>query len=134
MVRFLAYASPWQEDGRCGKEQGKNEIIGGSVWSTCAEEVLQQLSFGNLLSPDDVVHFIELPLCGVSNGFSATESLPSIEKENPLIVGVLLKKALHVLIFSVPKYIPVIGPQAYVFSFELHQILLMDLFLLKGFV
>ncbi|GMN29538.1 hypothetical protein TIFTF001_002475 [Ficus carica] len=45
MVRVLVEASPWQEDGRYGKEQGMNEIVGGGAWSSCAEEVLQQLGF-----------------------------------------------------------------------------------------
>ncbi|GMN53374.1 hypothetical protein TIFTF001_022512 [Ficus carica] len=44
--------------GRCGKEQGMNEIIGGGAWLSRSGEVLQQLGFDNLVSHDDVVRFI----------------------------------------------------------------------------
>ncbi|GMN38617.1 hypothetical protein TIFTF001_007853 [Ficus carica] len=57
MVRNLAKKSPWQEDGRCGKKQGRNEIVGGGAWLSCEREVLQQLDFSNPISPDDVMYF-----------------------------------------------------------------------------
>ncbi|GMN38582.1 hypothetical protein TIFTF001_007814 [Ficus carica] len=100
MVRVLAEASPWQENGRCGKEQSRNKIVSSGAWSSHTGEVLQQLGFGNSVSPDNVVRFItevvsspselvvypsgmsldgvlvslELLLCGVSSGHSTTES------------------------------------------------------------
>lgn len=35
-----------------------NEIFGSGAWSSHAGKVLQQLSFGNLISPNDMDHFI----------------------------------------------------------------------------
>ena len=77
---------------------------------------------------------LKLLLCGVSSDSSATKSWPLINRENLLIVKVLSKRALNVLDINMARYIPIIGPQAYVFSFERDQILLVDLFVLKGFV
>ncbi|GMN61819.1 hypothetical protein TIFTF001_030914 [Ficus carica] len=45
MIRVLIEVSSWHEDGRYGKEQGMNEIVGDSAWSSWAEELLQQLGF-----------------------------------------------------------------------------------------
>ncbi|GMN71199.1 hypothetical protein TIFTF001_052637 [Ficus carica] len=70
------------------------------------------------LSFDDILIPLELLLCRVSGSPSAIEFWPSIDYKNPLIVGVFSKRALHVLDFSVPKYIPIIESQAYFFSFE----------------
>ena len=50
--------SPWQENERCGKEQGRNEIVGGSAWLSCTVEVMQQFGFGNPISLNDIVLFI----------------------------------------------------------------------------
>ncbi|GMN21414.1 hypothetical protein TIFTF001_045497, partial [Ficus carica] len=55
MVRVLAKASLWQEDGRYGKVQGMNEIVGGGVWPSCIGEVLQHLGFSNPVSSSNVV-------------------------------------------------------------------------------
>ena len=77
---------------------------------------------------------LELLLHGVSGGPSATVCWPSIDQDIPSIVGVLSKRALYVLNFSVLRYVPVIRSQAYIFPFERHQTLLINLFLLKGFV
>ncbi|GMN48593.1 hypothetical protein TIFTF001_017781 [Ficus carica] len=90
MVRVLAKVSPWQEDRRCGKEQGRNEIVGGGVWSPRTGEVLHpsDLSFDGVLVP------LELLLCGVNSDPCATESWPSNDKEIPLTIGVLSKKSL----------------------------------------
>ncbi|GMN40547.1 hypothetical protein TIFTF001_009776 [Ficus carica] len=57
MVRVLTEASSWQNDEYCGKEQGRNEIVGYGAWSSHTREALQQLSFGNSVSPDDVNYF-----------------------------------------------------------------------------
>ena len=58
MMRVLAKASRWQEDGSCGNKQGKNKAVGISAWSSRTGEVLQQLGFGNPVSSSNVVHFI----------------------------------------------------------------------------
>ena len=55
------------------------------------------------LSLDSVLIPLELLLCGVSGGPSVTESWPSIDWENPLIVGVLLKKSLACVRFQCVK-------------------------------
>ncbi|GMN46355.1 hypothetical protein TIFTF001_015546 [Ficus carica] len=34
-----------------------NEIVGGGMWLSCTEKVLQQLGFGNPVSPDEVSYF-----------------------------------------------------------------------------
>ena len=62
------------------------------------------------LSLDSVLISLELLLCGVSSGHCVTEFWPLIDREILLTVGVLSKKVLHVLDFSVPRYISVIGP------------------------
>ena len=62
------------------------------------------------LSLDSVLVMLELLLYGVDSDPSVTKSLPSIDQENSLIVGVLSKRILHVLDLSMPKYILVIGP------------------------
>ncbi|GMN56751.1 hypothetical protein TIFTF001_025867 [Ficus carica] len=82
------------ENGHCGKEQDRNEIVGGGAWSSCTGEVLQQLGFDNSLSSSDVVVYppsalvvypsdlsldgvlvlLELLLCGVSSDPCTSES------------------------------------------------------------
>ena len=86
------------------------------------------------LSFDGVLDLLELLLYRVNSDYCATESWLSIDQKIPLTIEVFSKRALQVLNFSVPGYIPVIGLQAYVFPFEYHQISLVDLFLFKGFV
>lgn len=54
---------------RCGKEKGMNEIVSGSVWSSHAGEVLQQLGFDSPVSLDDVVRFISKDSFCVINFF-----------------------------------------------------------------
>ncbi|GMN40262.1 hypothetical protein TIFTF001_009494 [Ficus carica] len=105
LVRILTEMSPWQEDGRCEKEQGMNEIVGGEVVSPPSELVV----YSSDLSLDGVLVPLELLM-------------------------VLSKRALNMFDFSVLRYITIIEPQAYVFSFERHQILLVDPFLLKSFI
>ncbi|GMN35602.1 hypothetical protein TIFTF001_005404 [Ficus carica] len=41
MVKVLIETSSWQDDVRCGEEQGSNEIVGGGTWSSCTGEVMQ---------------------------------------------------------------------------------------------
>ncbi|GMN60374.1 hypothetical protein TIFTF001_029471 [Ficus carica] len=96
MVRVLVEVSLWQEDGHCGNEQV--EMV-----SPPSALVVYPLD----LSFDGVL----VPLDRVSSSPCAIESWPSIDQE------ILSKRVLHVLDFNVPRYIPVIGLQAYVFLF-----------------
>ncbi|GMN24519.1 hypothetical protein TIFTF001_045872 [Ficus carica] len=33
-VRVLVEVNPWEEDGCCRKEKGRNQIVGGGAWSS----------------------------------------------------------------------------------------------------
>ena len=74
------------------------------------------------MSFDGVLVPLELLLCGVSSGPSATKSWPSIDQENPLIVGFCWKEPYMYSISVCRSILP------------FYQIILMDPFLLKGFV
>ncbi|GMN36857.1 hypothetical protein TIFTF001_006352 [Ficus carica] len=63
---------------------------------------------------------LELLLCRVRGDFSATKSWLSIDRDTPSIIGVLSKRTLHVLDFSVPRYVPIIEFQSYSFPFKHH--------------
>ncbi|GMN19668.1 hypothetical protein TIFTF001_046977 [Ficus carica] len=83
---FLMYPSIYtvktdpMENEHCGKKQGKNEIVGDVVWLSHAEEVLQQLDFSNLVSPNDVCFDpARIPSVGVNSSPSPTECWPSID-------------------------------------------------------
>ncbi|GMN44251.1 hypothetical protein TIFTF001_013463 [Ficus carica] len=88
--------SSLEEDRHCGKEQDG--------------EALQPLSYSNPVSLNNVdlvfskgsFYVIELLICGVSGSPSATECWPSIDWDISSIIGVLSKRVLHVLDFSVP--------------------------------
>ena len=58
IIRVLVEVNLRHEDGRCGKQQGMNEIVISGVWSSCTGEILQQLSFGNPVSSSDTIFFI----------------------------------------------------------------------------
>ena len=90
--------------------------------------------YPSYLSLESILVLLELLLHKISSSPSTTESWPLNDPENSLIVGILSKRVLYVFDFSVSMYIPVIGSQAYVFPFERDQILLVNPFLLKGFV
>ena len=58
MVRVLIETSPWQEDGRCEKKLGRNEKVGGGMWSSYTGNILLHVGFSNPVSSSNVVHFI----------------------------------------------------------------------------
>ena len=60
-------------------------------------------------SPDLSIDVV-LGMLEVSGGSNAIESWPSVDRDIPSIVVVLLKRALHVFDFSVSRYVPFIGP------------------------
>ncbi|GMN40948.1 hypothetical protein TIFTF001_010163 [Ficus carica] len=140
--------SPLEEDWHCGKEQDGEVLqrlgFGNPVSLDDIDLVFGNDSFyvigvvfqfvnsnngGGLptfrvdvcssdLSLDVVLVPPELLLYGISGRSSATESWPLIDRDIPSIVGVLSKRALHVLDFSVPRCVPIIGPQTCIFPFE----------------
>ena len=93
-----------------------NSNVGGGLLTLRVDCLSPNLSLGIVLIP------LKLLLCRVSGNPNATEFWPLIDRNILPIACVLSKKALYMLDFSVLRYLPVIGSQAYVFPFERYLI------------